>query len=71
MIFGIKQYRIEITDAVHTNWPSNFLVVAARTRWAAKRRAREIFERYHKDYMLNYEKGMFKYRVVKVWRGKK
>lgn len=70
MIFGIKQYRIEITDAVHTNWPSNFLVVAARTRWAAKRRAREIFERYHRDYMPNYKKGMFKYRVDKVWRVK-
>lgn len=70
MIFGIKQYKIEITDAVHTNWPSNFLVVAARTRWAAKRRAREIFERYHKDYMFDYKRGMFKYRVDKVWRVK-
>lgn len=70
MIFGIKQYRIEITDAVNTNWPSNFLVVAARSRWAAKRRARKIFERYHKDYMTDYKKGMFKYRVNKVWRVK-
>ena len=71
MIFGIKQYRIEITDAVHTKWPSSFLVVAARNPWAAKRQAREIFERYHRDYMSDYKKGMFKYRVVKKWRGKK
>lgn len=70
MIFGIKQYRIEITDTVHTDWPSNFLILAARTRWAAKRQARLIFEQYPRDYMPDYKKGMFKYRVNKVWRVK-
>ena len=67
MIFGIKQYRIEITDAVHTDWPSNFLVVAARNRWAAKRRAREIFERYHKDHRDDSRHHLVR-RIVKMIR---
>ena len=68
MIFGIKKYRVEITDTVHANWPSSFLVVAARNPWAAKRQARLIFEQYPRDFMPDYKKGMFKYRVVKKWR---